>query len=62
MLHVNSGQSNARQAHGGASSDASGSTMPSVKVKHLVWCQGWYYFITLLQEQKARETSEQPVS
>lgn len=31
MLHVNSGRSNARQAHGGASSDASGSTMPSVK-------------------------------
>ncbi|KAF0898649.1 hypothetical protein E2562_009162 [Oryza meyeriana var. granulata] len=31
MLHVNSGRSNARQAHGGANSDASGSTMPSVK-------------------------------
>ncbi|XP_015695739.1 DNA-directed RNA polymerase III subunit RPC5 isoform X2 [Oryza brachyantha] len=32
MLHVNSGRSNSREAlHGGANSDASGSTMPSVK-------------------------------
>uniref|UniRef100_A0A0E0LT30 DNA-directed RNA polymerase III subunit RPC5 n=1 Tax=Oryza punctata TaxID=4537 RepID=A0A0E0LT30_ORYPU len=31
MLHVISGRSNARQTHGGASSDASGSSTPSVK-------------------------------